>query len=541
MAKVRERVTKFAAGVSVRKRLDSLMQIKYQRRLDEEIRFLTIVQNEGLTAKAQLEFRKEQLKSEKDSSVTDFTYVRELKEDIASLKSLVTSENFRQEYFESYNSWRGGRKPLQSHIFFLRDSLEKTSDPALRSEIRTKLTTANTNMRDNDDAILDNFVVLAENDKTEKILLEALGRVKESKAKSLLGGDERRVSVLILKEQSLNRKLGESRVEAGEHELELDRLKSSHPVRTLNSYDDRVKRADSSTPIVVQGTQYDSEADYWNRKRAAYIATGQFAQDYASYYNDWLDSTIASAYELAPGVMRQIKDATDILRDRPEMRGFEIQLDSTFVNVITAQATKLNAKYLADANRTYDFQSAADNISRIGELTGIDVSADMSKLITSISNVRGVRVQALEEEARRIEFERGIPFAQAAKEAIRRSQSGELRILEISPEEVAVKTAEEIITEEPKKIEPVDLAEPAVKKPEAPVEEPVKPPPVKPKETEVEEPKPKMATLFNPKAPDPAATRQAVVVDSPEAKALFAQDFILETEPPKEEKPLETE
>lgn len=551
MAVISRKNLTFDIGSAVKSHIQGVVASKQSARLEEERRFQALISSRDLSLDDQLAFRQEQLKKEQESSIRDEKFVTEIQGEIAALKKSSRLERYRQAYFDSYTSWKSGLKPIQAHIDFLESQLSTVNDPELAQQIRTSLSQARVDQREAENAILDNYVEFAQNDKTESVLQDAIDKVRSAKAKAVLGGDAVRASVLDLREQSLKQTLAQSQIELNEHQFDMSRIKSAHPTRMLDLFDQSINGADASVPVVVKGSRYLNAQDYWKNKRNDYIANGYFAKDYEDYYSAWVASTIAQNPELAPDVLRQVSDSTKLLLSRTELKGFENVLKDVAATVMGRGADALAKKYIQQAELDYDFTLAAKKIDALGVATGLDMKVYQNDLLGKLAEVKSPIVQAIISTAADYQS-KGYSFSAALSAATENYKSGELFASAVSPKDIATKTPEEVAAGAEKNIAPPTLPaeRPAVSEPAAvsgtetkTTEKAFVPqtssttttqtsstttvtePPV----TQVAPPvAPKRATLVNPETKE----RVAVDVDSAESRDYFSKGFVLETKPP---------
>lgn len=565
MALIRKQGPRFQIGSSVASRIEAVKAAKSRKRLAEETKFLTLVNEGSMSYDDQVAYREGQIAAEKASASPNNDYIAELTKDLGSLKSLAAQKRFSDEYADSFDEVTAGRKTLQSHVDFLEKQLAATNNPTLRSDIRQKLTQARTDLRAQDETALENFVTYAQNSKEMDILDQALTRVTSERTKALAQGDDDYASVLQLKEQSLKQARSLAGIEYKNNQIKLNALKNPHPVRTLDFITKSVDEAADSGPIVVDGKRYDSERDYWVQARGNYVAGGDLFKDLKDYYGKWIGNALERNPELAASIILQSKDTFAGLRTRPELNGFEVQLDDAIGATVGKGARDLAKLLIDNAQTTYDFQSAADRIADISKMTGMDLSTESNQLIRLAAGVQADVYQAIVTRANELEG-MGMSRAQATAEALRSFQTGEVTARPVSPKELATKTPEQLLkeSETPATTEPIKTGS---QTPAPPVETrqsletttrkveggeevpatvttsgpdtsstttvtnpPVTPPVVAPQVQPAAAPVPKkMATLANLTTGD----RQAVEVDSPRAKELFGQGYELEIKPPK--------
>ncbi len=550
MAVQTQRQLGFKIGDAVKARIQSVIASKQGARLEEERRFQALVSSRDLSLDDQLDFRKQQLLQEERSTIRDEAFVTEIKKDIGSLQAASRADRYRKSYYESYTSWKSGLKPVQDHVKFLEDQLGQTNDPTLAKDIRDALSEARVAAKTAEDSILDNYVEFAKNDKTDVVLSAAIDRVRSAKAKSVLGGDAVRASVLDLKEQSLRQTRAQSLIENDEHKYDLNRIKSTHPTRILDFFDSTAGSADATTPVTIDGRRYLNAQDYWKNRRGDYIANGGFVKDYADYYGAWVDSTVARSPELARDVLGQINDSTRLLLARPEMKGFENQLNDVASQVFKKGIDTLAKKYIQQAEVDYDFATAAKKIDELATATGVDVKPYQNDLIGKLAEVKSPIANAIIQLAADYQT-RGYTASAALAAATKQYRSGELLAAPVSPAEIAAKKPEDVAAATGAK-NPVPPEAPAPPTPEPKPPEGTStmttekafipetstttktetsstttttPLPVQPLSPPVA---PKRATLVN----NSTKERVAVDIGSKEEKDYFGKGFVLETTPP---------
>jgi len=436
MAKAPTTGRKFTIGNSVRSRTVALVAARDRRRITQETTFQTAVAEKNLSLTEQLAYREEQLKREKKSSARDNKYILDLKKDVGILQKAMASERLRDSYLKSYNAWLAGSQPVEFHISEIKKQLNATNDPTMRGQLQTALSSAIKEQKRVDDALISNFVTFAANDKTISVLDKALDSVRKEKARAVARGDDERVSLMNIKEQTLNQARATAVIVRKTHNLDLARTRTKHPVRTLDAFEDAISQADGSANIVVNGISYTNEREFWELQRGNYIANGTFAQDYKDYYGTWSKNAVDTRPELLVDVAGQIKDATTLLVTRPELQQQSEYILGLQNDVLGKAIDSAAQDILNQARIDFDFVGAAGRMDALGKATGIDVAPFQNQIIADIATLKAPVTQEILATAQAL-VEKGVGFESAMAQARAKFREGEIFAKAISPKELA--------------------------------------------------------------------------------------------------------
>lgn len=376
-------------GQLVSDQLDIFSGFRKTYQNKKEIDFSNKILDNNLSAKAQLDFRQQQLEEEQKKTYPDGDYISSIKAKIATLKGTVKNQKIRDAYYSSYNEIKAGRKALTDHLSFLQGQLNDITDPDLREQWQKAINQTQDDILTSEHNIFKNQVTLAQKDGTKKVINEALNKIDIEKGKALLSGQNEWVSSLDLYAKTLQKDLQSAEIKDALHQLDVASLKvASNAYQKLNLINSQIGASADDVPIEVDGTRYNSAKEYWTTQRDKYLSGSgsglfqNFFGELASNYKSHIDAEAAKNNGTAPpmGVLDTISSEIKSLLSKPEFTPYQQQVNDFYGNTL-GYATDLAAKSILDnADVTENWNAATSELDALGTRYGIDQASNKMAL-----------------------------------------------------------------------------------------------------------------------------------------------------------------
>jgi len=445
MAITRKPIVSFQLGQIVKSRIETFVFQRERARAIKESDFDRRVMDEGLAYEDQKTHWENVLKYEKDRFVPDLMYIKEIKGNISSYKKLVRAEKFSNQYRTSLNELAQGFRSLDSHVSFLKNELTDSFDPELKELINTKLTEAFEQQSTAHKAIFENQIKFAQEDDTNMVLSEMIGKVKSKIAEVTEVGDEQYESSLKLSLQSLEKQVEENKIEKSINDTTIELLSDNNPVSRLNSYNRALANARADIPVTINGTKYENAKSYWEGVKNNYLGSGQFFDDLSSYYKNKIDGAEVRSKEVLPIVLGNYKDSLETLVNKPDFMNYQDQLRDTIDLTVNYGAAKVGKEIVDKSKTDYNFQGAVNELERLSKRTGVDLTENYRQVIDEVANLNAQQAQEIYANALATAREQGrdTPNDVDLAWAVKATPSGA-----ISPEELATQKPEETLKQQ---------------------------------------------------------------------------------------------
>lgn len=375
-------------GEVVRRGLENFALMRRTIRLKKENEFLSLIDEQGLSYKEQLAYRKDQLAEEEKSNFKDESYIGELKRSISSLKRLTRFQKMRDDYFDSYAEFKEGKRSLSSVIDILEEQLNQNVTPEEYDIVIQRLRDAKVEKATMDTSVLTNRISLAKNDGTVRELEKLIDDVKGRIAKAEGGGNTEEADVWKIQMGILNKQLNIRKVENSLHDLDLrvDRegLKSEQKFELIN---DELNKANSDTPIVINNVRYNSAREFWSNFRNEYIS-GAGVGDFKDFFSDFEAelsrdlSSIASASQfgfIPVSKIDSIKDKYNTILSRNEFQQFREVGEARASEAIRTLVLKTARSVLDELDITGDISRAESALTALQSRFDVDLSSELVK------------------------------------------------------------------------------------------------------------------------------------------------------------------
>lgn len=381
----------------VSSRINSVVAVRNRERALAESKFQKTVIDQGLSYEAQIDYRKEQIASERKKVSPDNDYIKQLELSLSDIRKLNRFKKVREDYLTSYESLKLGKINLQTHATFLEDLIKNAQDEDAKQELRDELSKVRAEIGQSEIDTLNNRVLVAQKDGTVNILSKTIDDVVKRKAFADLAGNAEESSAWDISLTSLRKQLEEVRITQETHDMDFEiTRKGGNALDKLERLNAKASLADDKTPITVDGRQYNSAKEFWTGQRDMYLSgvgTGVFSDffgDLEKEVQDKIDTVSkVNAFGFIPiPTLDAIKTDYQRLALKPELQ--------PFINKLTTSQT---------AALNYGVGKAADAIAQSSVAT-LQLNTGLAKLGTLEQNY-GINLAAAKENLNQSIIQKG--------------------------------------------------------------------------------------------------------------------------------------
>lgn len=424
--------------------LNLVTKQRARAQLEAESKFTRAVLEDNLTLEQQLEYRKDQL-----NQTTNRDERRDLRDKIATLKNQIEQKAFTDSYVDELMRLNEGTQSVESTVSWLQNKLAKTTDQDLISKIKENINTLKGKQYEIQQTTIQKGTEFANNSKATDIINTQINKVNGARSKALLAGNNDYVAVLDLQLQSLNKTLNESTLTNNMLQLANSALLGQSALATLNAYNKYLETSDTKTPITVGGQRFNSAKEFWEGKRSEFLNDRSGNGFFPRYQNE-LKNQID--YKVSKGIlnndsMSDVKAWYDTTKNRPELADYQERITQDQQTALKLTADNRANSILNEYATKNDSKKAINDLAYIQDTYGVDMTTNYQKVIANASKDREDQVRNLISTMGEVmKANPGMSQADALKEAAKVGAAATF-----SPEEMATKSAEQIITETPKK------------------------------------------------------------------------------------------
>ena len=411
-----------------------------RRNLEDESRFNAAVLEDNLTLEQQLEYRQDQLqrvKKDKDER-------RRVRDEIAGLKDRIEYKKFEDDYISEVMRLNEGSQSIANTINWLNKRMSKTTDQNIIRQMKTELSALKTRQYTEQQNMLTKQTDFATKNKTIAVLDTQIGRVNNARVKALTAGNDDYVALLDLQIQSLNKARTESEISNSILAYSVATATGQSSLSMLNNLNKSIEEADPDTPINIGGTKYDSARQFWELQRSEYMNDRTQNGFFGRYGQELADKV---EYRNTRGVLTNetlgdVKNWYEHIKDRPDMADYQDQLTQYQQKSMKATADLRTASILNEFTVKTDVNKSLADLSYIQDTYGVDQTLNYQKIVSSAAAEKQGQIQSiLSTMSQDMVDNPGMTQQQYLERAISSGAGAQ-----ISPEELAVEPAAEIIT-----------------------------------------------------------------------------------------------
>ena len=409
------------------------------RNADDEMRFNTAVLENNLSLDDQLNYRQEQMKRVGD----DPSERRRLMGEISSLKDRIEQKAFSDEFLGKLTDFETGVSSIDSVISYLESRQTVVTDPTIKDTIAKNLSNLKAQRFEIQKEVLNNASAYALKDGSDETLSNQIAKVTSAKNQALLSGNEQLISMYDLQLQALSQAKTENSIAKSIKDMSISTMTgASKATDLLDTYNNKISGASGTTPITVNGVKYDSEQQFWQQKRDAYIADPS-ANGFFGRFSDEKTTdlkTLYSANSLTNDSVAAASNAFNSLTSRPELQPYIYQINTAKQDVLQTGADLRSNTIVSNYSRNSDVNAAVTNLTALKGL-GVNIDQAFTKIITSAADIKSQQLTGIYQRTAEL-VDQGVDATKAIDQAVREGAS-----LYLSPEQLAAKPAETIAKE----------------------------------------------------------------------------------------------
>jgi hypothetical protein len=421
--------------------VDTIVKQRTIANLEDEARFNNAVLEDNLDLDQQLQYRQEQLKRVDKG---DLTEKRRIKSEIAGLKDRMEQKQYDDEYIVELTKLNSGIQSIESTIKWAEGRLANTTDQTIRKSLINKISELKSNKYTQQKDVLDKQTTFATNDKTDEVLTKQIDNVKNARVEALNAGNDDYVALLDLQLQQLNKAKSEAAISRKLINASVSSATGQTALGMLNYFNNQTELADTTTPVTIGETRYDSEQQFWSLKRAEYLndrSTNGFFETYKGELKEKVDDKSTKGL-LNLNTLKDVNGWYDYIVNRPELKDYKDRIDLDKQNSLSTTAESIATMALNQYKIDYDVNKTLSTLATIQDVYGVDQKLNYQKVILETSQTRETQVQqTLDTMNSILQGNPGMSVQDALQQAIK-SGAG----VAYSPEEMATQGVSGIIT-----------------------------------------------------------------------------------------------
>lgn len=415
-------------------------QQQVRQNLAAESRFIESVLSDNLTIEQQIEWRKDQLKK---TPKADREEVSRIKQQISYLKDQKEQKDFTDEYVAQVTEMNAGLASVDATITWLRDRLANTTDQSIQTEIRQEISKLSSIKFENQKTMVANGTTFANNSKEISVIDSQIENVKSEKIKAIDAGLDEYVSVLDLQLQSLSKTRNEANIQNSLLKFSLGTATGQSALSLLNAFNDELSKADSTTPVTIGGTRYDSAKQYWEAERANYL-NDRSGNGFFGRYQTELQEQVNlkdSNKTLSNSTLTEVEGWYKFIKDRPELAGYQSRIEVDLQKSLQETSDKRAQQILNNFATDLNAGKALSELAYIQDQFNVDQTLNYQKIVTSAAKEKEAQVrEILSTMSQLLSKNPGMTNQQALETAVK-SGAGVV----LTPEQLATSKASDII------------------------------------------------------------------------------------------------
>ena len=403
-------------GAVVTARLKSFTDTRKSIQARKETEFQRLVL-EGMSYQAQLDYRKAQLEKEKNTTYPDEKFISDVKNSMSVLKQMVRYQKIRNGYNNSWSDYKAGKKSIESHILFLDDKLSTEIDPTLSDELLKQKRVAEQELFTVENNTLQHKIILAEKDHSSALIDKTIVEVEDKKSQAVLNQRTDEVTAYDVNLQALRSAKAGIDVEDSWNDLEFKFYQEGGGATDkLAMLDKTIGEADVDSPVVINGTTYNSAKDFWTTIKNDYIGgngKGVFV-DFVGDLKNEVDNSInksasMSQWNYVP--ISKIDEVDNQYKDlslRPDMIAIKDRLENDRLSAVAKITNYTTSAIKGEALYSLDLDKGMSSLTELQQKSGIDLTAQMADLRSSVVQSWATQPNKLSAAAEAMAAEKGI-------------------------------------------------------------------------------------------------------------------------------------
>ena len=345
----------------------------------------------GMSYESQIEFRRNQLKNEKESAIPDPNFITDLENSISDVVKLNRYNKYRTKYATALTELNAGKINEEKYATELKNQLTGIDDPELRLEIQKDIATGERLAKTYTDTILRNQVIKAENDKTQSSLRSAIDKVTSAKTNAIINDKQDEVTAYDETLTALNSQLFVVGVQDTITDFQVkSATKIVTPIEKLDLINREFDKSDISTNIRLGDRTYASTKEFWTIERDNFLsgkseAFGSFFTEMDSYLKDTVDANSKKFGHPTEDVVVSIDTVFNSLKTRPEFIPFLEKLDISRTVAMEDAVSRIAKSVVDIGTQNFDFWSSNEQL--VGLENRFGISTESSKLLLRNANL----------------------------------------------------------------------------------------------------------------------------------------------------------
>ena len=370
----------------------------------EQVNFLRLVIDKGLTINEQIDYYSSNLSTEKDKDIPDNVHISEIKGQLSALKKYQRAKNFQEKYEASWQDFLLHKKTVEEHLGFLQEQAVSVFDEDLKSTITMRIREAELEKDKITNQIFANEIKFALADKRVSLLQDAIDKTTKKRNSALAKDLTADVTAYDLTIQQLKGTLAKENIYNEIHNLQLQTLKGEEYKATdyLDWYNELItKSSTDDVGLNIDNIRYTSLKDYWLSKRETFLQDSQsgfFPLVKQEMERDLMNANTQFQAILGNVLNEKAKELEDITL-RLEIEPYSNKLGNLLQDVKNKGVELLSKKIYGEYKKGTLGDTAAENIQALfNQITALNIKyntnqqTEIQEVIAGISEKKGAVV-----------------------------------------------------------------------------------------------------------------------------------------------------
>jgi len=370
----------------------------------EQVNFLRLVIDKGLTIDEQIDYYSSNLSTEKDKDIPDNVHISEIKGQLSALKKYQRAKNFQEKYEASWQDFLLHKKTVEEHLGFLQEQAVSVFDEDLKSTITMRIREAELEKDKITNQIFANEIKFALEDKRVSLLQDVIDKTTKKRNSALAKDLTADVTAYDLTIQQLKGTLAKENIYNEIHNLQLQTLKGEEYKATdyLDWYNELItKSSTDDVGLNIDNIRYTSLKDYWLSKRETFLQDSQsgfFPLVKQEMERDLMNANTQFQAILGNVLNEKAKELEDITL-RLEIEPYSNKLGNLLQDVKNKGVELLSKKIYDEYKKGTLGDTAAENIQALfNQITALNIKyntnqqTEIQEVIAGISEKKGAVV-----------------------------------------------------------------------------------------------------------------------------------------------------
>lgn len=398
-------------GDLVSTRISQLSKVVEQIRARKESDFQSSINENNLTLEEQIAYRQGLIEKENTRKVVDTDFIKSQKVEVSSLKKRSRWQKYQDDFMSALAEYKAGRQTAEQHLEFLQNRLLNTSDADIKNDLLSRIVESEDSVRADYENMLNNKIQYAQESGQSKELEKVINLAHNERGKAISRGDATLVSLYDVKIQTLTQELRSAKIKDEEVDIDLKVLGGGDITDKLNWFSNKISTAVPGNAFVVDGTKYDSEAQYWQTRQAQFIN-----DEYFTNKSKQLQNKVTAWYnkfgDISSNNLIKLRNEVNSILGNPALAPYAGTLGVAFSQGVLQSALGLKLQRLNDrltvensipgvaniANEVLNLQKLIPEISQNASYTALESQYSekvMNLLKTKIETFTGAKQEEI--------------------------------------------------------------------------------------------------------------------------------------------------